>query len=312
MSTSRGVEIARRVGYSGPVRQLVTGNPTLAHLSTTFIGGQDAASAVDTVARLNAAGLYVSAHGRMGAVRDSEGAARHVVAAAALVAALSGAGLAAGNEISIKLDQLGLLSSGGADLAGELLEQVVRTAEAADVLVTVDMEGQDEVEATLSTVRSLRTSHPTLGVAVQSCLRRAETDCADLAVEGSRVRLVKGGYPAEPGSTVGRRHDVDRAFVRCLRILMTGAGYPMVATHDPRLIEISRTLAARAGRAPDDHEFQMLLGLRVDEQRRLAAEGETVRVYVPYGPDWYDWCVNRLTDRPANVLLVARSLLPGR
>jgi proline dehydrogenase len=104
------------------------------------------------------------------------------------------------------------------------------------------------------------------------------------------------------------RQDVDRAFVRCLKVLMAGDGYPMVATHDPRLVEIAAALAVRHDRPKGSYEFQMLYGVRPDEQRRLADEGETVRLYVPYGTEWYGYLVRRMAEKPANLALFLRAL----
>jgi len=121
-----------------------------------------------------------------------------------------------------------------------------------------------------------------------------------------RVRLCKGAY-AEPASEAyDVRHDIDKSFARCLRILMAGPGYPMIATHDPRLIAITRSLGM--ARPAGSFEYQMLYGVRPDEQRRLAASGAKVRVYVPYGGDWYPYLVRRLAERPANLALFLRSL----
>jgi proline dehydrogenase len=138
-------------------------------------------------------------------------------------------------------------------------------------------------------------------------LRRSEGDLRDLA--GSRVRLVKGAY-AEPASVAYQsKADVDLAYVRGLRLLMEGSGHPMVASHDPRIVDIALELARSNGRAPGSYEFQMLYGIRADEQRRLAAAGERMRVYVPYGGDWYGYFMRRLAERPANIAFFLRSFL---
>jgi len=144
---------------------------------------------------------------------------------------------------------------------------------------------------------------------LQAYLYRTEGDCRDLAYAGSRVRLCKGAY-AEPESVAFQdRDEIDRSYVRCLKILMAGEGYPMLATHDPRLIEIGRWLAADRGRGLDSYEFQMLYGIRPTEQQRLAHLGHRVRVYLPYGTDWYGYLVRRLAERPANLAFFARSLI---
>ena len=141
---------------------------------------------------------------------------------------------------------------------------------------------------------------------LQAALRRTEADVRELAAPGVRVRLCKGAYAEPVSEAFDTRHDVDKSFARCLRILMAGPGYPMIATHDPRLIAITTSLGlappARQLRVPDAD------GVRPDEQRRLAAAGAKVRVYVPYGGDWYPYLVRRLAERPANLALFLRSL----
>jgi proline dehydrogenase len=144
---------------------------------------------------------------------------------------------------------------------------------------------------------------------LQSYLRRTEADCRDLAYPGSRVRLCKGAY-AEPESVAfADPHEVDLSYVRCLRALMAGQAYPMLATHDPTLIEIGRTMMRSQEWTAADFEFQMLYGIRPEEQRRLAGLGHRVRIYIPYGTDWYGYLIRRLAERPANLGFFARSLV---
>ena len=122
------------------------------------------------------------------------------------------------------------------------------------------------------------------------------------------MRLCKGAY-AEPESVAfAEKSEVDKSYVRCLRVLMAGAGYPMVASHDPRMIEIAAALAEENGREDDDHEFQMLYGIRPEEQARIAASGARMRVYVPYGDEWYGYFMRRLAERPANLAFFLRGL----
>jgi proline dehydrogenase len=144
---------------------------------------------------------------------------------------------------------------------------------------------------------------------LQAYLHRTEADCRDLAYEGSRVRLCKGAYNEPDSVAMQGRDEVDQAYVRCAKILMAGAGYPMLATHDPRLIEVSEALALRHEREKGSYEFQMLYGVRRDEQRRLAEAGETMRIYVPYGTEWYGYLVRRMAERPANLMLGVRAML---
>lgn len=213
-------------------------------------------------------------------------------------------------EVSVKLSAVGqLLPDEGAAIALENVRIICAAAERAGTTVTVDMEDHTTTDATLAAVRELRRDYPWVGVAVQAYLHRTEADCRDLAAAGSRVRLCKGAYN-EPETVAFQDDDeVDKSFVRCLRILMDGAGYPMVASHDPRLIDIATALAESAGRAADSFEFQMLYGIRPEEQRRLADRGHRMRVYIPYGEEWYGYLMRRMAERPTNAMLFVRSLL---
>ncbi|MBW0116443.1 proline dehydrogenase family protein [Pseudonocardia abyssalis] len=207
-------------------------------------------------------------------------------------------------EVSVKLSALGqaLAGTDGEKVALDHARRICEAAHAVGTTVTVDMEDHTTTDSTLGIVRDLRVDHPWVGAVLQAGLRRTEADCRDLA--GSRVRLCKGAYD-EPASVAFReRHDVDLSYVRCLKILMAGDGLPMVATHDPVLIDIARHLGR--GRP---YEIQMLHGVRPHEQRDLAAAGESVRVYLPYGTEWYGYFVRRLAERPANLAFFARSLL---
>jgi proline dehydrogenase len=233
-----------------------------------------------------------------------------VTAYTALLERFRDAGLTSACEVSVKLTALGLaLGPDGQQLALTNARRICAAAADAGTTVTVDMEDHTTTDATLEVVRQLRADYPDTGAVLQAYLRRTEADCRDLAYEGSRIRLCKGAYD-EPESVAFRdRHDVDRSYVRCLRILVEGAGKPLIATHDPTLIDIATTLLARHRRTPDSYEFQLLYGIRPAEQQRLANAGNTVRIYLPYGTDWYGYLVRRLAERPANLTFFARSLL---
>jgi len=178
--------------------------------------------------------------------------------------------------------------------------------------VTLDMEDHTTTDSTLSILADLRTDFPETGAVLQAYLRRTEADCRALAGPGSRVRLCKGAYQ-EPASVAYQADDqVDRSYVRCANILLAGDGYPMFATHDPRLVAIAQERAKFYRKAAGQYELQMLYGVRPAEQRRLAAAGETVRVYVPYGSDWYGYLMRRLAERPSNLTFFLRSLISRR
>jgi proline dehydrogenase len=194
----------------------------------------------------------------------------------------------------------------GVRIATEHLERILTAAREAGTTVTIDAEDHRTTQAGLRIAAALRPRFDSLGSVLQAALRRTEADARELAAPGVRVRLCKGAYAEPATEAFDVRHDIDKSFARCLRILMAGPGYPMIATHDPRLIAITRSLGL--ARPAGSFEYQMLYGVRTDEQRRLAASGAKVRVYVPYGGDWYPYLVRRLAERPANLALFLRSL----
>jgi proline dehydrogenase len=212
--------------------------------------------------------------------------------------------------VSVKLSAIGqALPGNGEKIALEHALTICHAARNAGTTVTLDMEDHTTTDSTLSVLAELRKDFPDTGAVLQSYLHRTESDCRDLAHAGSRVRLCKGAYK-EPASVAYQdAEDVDLSYVRCLKVLMAGEGYPMIASHDPRIIDIARALASRQGREPDSYEFQMLYGIRPDEQRRLAAHGNQVRVYVPYGHEWYGYLMRRMAERPANLTFFLRSLV---
>ena len=175
--------------------------------------------------------------------------------------------------------------------------------------MNVDAEDHTTTDSTLAIVRELRREFPTVATVLQAYLHRTEADCRELAGAGSRIRLCKGAY-SEPAEVAFQGKDeVDASYLRCLRVLMEGQGYPMVASHDPQMIAAAQAYAAEAGRSTDDYEIQMLYGIRDAEQTRLVGEGVTVRTYVPFGNDWYGYFMRRLAERPANLMFFLRSLI---
>jgi proline dehydrogenase len=223
-----------------------------------------------------------------------------------LISELRDAGLTPAAEVSVKLSALGQKID--ATRAFEYAQAICAAAAEAGTTVTLDAEDHTTTDSTLEILAELRKAYPTTGAVLQAYLRRTEGDCRELAGSGSRVRLCKGAY-AEPESVAFQSAlDVDKSYVRCLNILMSGDGYPMVATHDPRLIAIAEDRARWFDRSADEFEFQMLYGVRPEEQARLSGDGHTVRVYVPYGDQWYGYLMRRLAERPANVAFFGRAL----
>jgi len=297
---------------SARMRQLVTSAPLARGVVARYVAGDEAADAVAVAGRLRADGLLISLDHLGEDTRDARQADLATQEYTTLLASLASAGLSGGAaaEVSVKPTAVGLgLPDHGEKTAAENISRICAAAREAGTTVTVDMEDHSYVDATLRIVRTLRGEFRDLGCVIQSQLRRSAADCAALVTPGSRVRLCKGAYDAPQEVAFTTRAEVDRSYARCLRALMRGDGYPMLATHDPRLIEIGAAQARLTGRGPADFEYQMLYGIRPAEQRRLAAEGARMRVYVPYGSDWYGYLVRRLAERPANLAFFARSLL---
>jgi proline dehydrogenase len=291
---------------SGVVRRAVSGFPLTRKVVDRFVAGESVQEARDAIERLRDANLAVTVDHLGEETRDARAAEDVARAYVTLLEALKPLRLGPRGEVSVKLSAVGQRLDDG--MALEHAREICAAAAANGSTVTLDMEDHTTVDSTLGILRKLREDYPSTGVAIQAYLFRSEDDCRDLAHEGSRVRLVKGAY-REPATVAHQdRQAVDKAYVRCLRILMAGKGYPMVATHDDRLISITELLADRFGRTLGDHEFQMLYGIRTDRQEALAGAGHTVRVYVPYGDDWYGYFMRRLAERPANVAFFLRAL----
>jgi proline dehydrogenase len=302
-----------------PLRSLIlaaSGNDTIRNLVATaplsrdvvrrFVAGEATADAVGVTEQLVGAGLNVTLDYLGEDTTDVETADATVRAYLRLLDALAEHGLTEHAEVSVKLSAVGQKLD--EHLARDNAATIAAAAERAGTTVTLDMEDHTTTDSTLSVLAELRKDHPKTGAVLQAYLRRTESDCRDLAGAGSRVRLCKGAY-AEPESVAfADPHEVDLSYVRCLNALLGGQGYPMFATHDPRLIRVIDERARWYDRKPGSFEFQMLYGIRPDEQRRLAADGAKVRVYVPYGVQWYGYLMRRLAERPANLGFFLRAL----
>ncbi len=300
---------------SSAVKKLVSTMPVSAGIVRSYVPGETTGSAVDATAGLVEDGLKVTLDFLGEDTQDVEQADATVAAYLDLLGQLADRGLTRHAEVSVKLSAIGQFLpdadgfEGGHKIALENARTICRAARNAGTTVTLDMEDHTTTDATLATLRELRKDFPETGAVLQAALHRTESDCRALAHEGSRVRLCKGAYLEPESVAFQERIDIDKSYVRCLKVLLAGDGYPMIATHDPRMVEIASSLASRYGRVAGSYEFQMLYGIRPDEQRRLAGEGETVRVYVPYGLEWYGYLMRRLAERPQNLSFFVRSLI---
>jgi len=299
---------------SEQVKDLVTSMPVTSDIVARYVPGDTTDHAVDVVADIVASGRLATLDFLGEDTLDAAQATATVDAYLTMLKTLTERGLAGGAEVSVKLSAVGQALQGegpdsGERIALENARSICRAARNAGTTVTLDMEDHTTTDSTLRVLRELRKDFPETGAVLQAYLRRTETDCRDLATQGSRVRLCKGAYNEPEDVAFQSRLDVDRSYVRCLKVLMRGQGYPMVATHDPRLVEIADALADRCGRSKDSWEYQMLYGIRPREQERLRGAGHPMRVYVPYGEEWYGYLMRRLAERPHNLAFFLRSLV---
>jgi len=208
--------------------------------------------------------------------------------------------------ISVKLTQLGLDIS--EEQCASNLEAVVRYAQETGSFVRVDMEGSAYTDRTLALVRRTHEKHRRVGAVLQAYLRRSEKDAEDLLREGITIRLCKGAYNEPPRIAFPSKADVDRNYLHLMRLLLSSGIYHAIATHDPRIIAGACRFAAERNLSRNAFEFQMLYGIRPDLQQQLARDGYRVRVYVPFGREWFAYFMRRLAERPANVLFLVRNL----
>ncbi|MFC4055985.1 proline dehydrogenase family protein [Actinomadura syzygii] len=292
---------------SGGARRVVRTAPFTGDVVRRFVAGETIDDAARVTGDLTGEGLLVSLDVLGEDTPDKGHAEANVRHYVELLERLGAAALGTRAEVSVKLSAIGRTL--GDDYALENARRICEAARSAGTTVTFDMEEHTTVDSTLGIVHELRRDFPDVGAVIQSYLRRAEEHCAELAYEGSRVRLCKGAYGAPTAVAFTDKEEIDRSYVRCMKVLMAGKGYPMIATHDPRLIEIAGALATLNDRDADSFEYQMLYGIRPQEQRRLAAQGAQVRVYVAYGREWYEFFMRRMAERPANLRFFMRSLV---
>ena len=293
-------------GASG-LQRLALRHPVLRRAALRFVAGEHLPDALAVIRRLGAAGFRVTLDFLGEGVTS---AAEAEASAQAYLEILDALHREPGeNHLSLKLTQLGLELSDA--VAGALLRRILDRA--GETFVRIDMESSRYTDRTLRLFEQLwADGFRNVGVVIQSYLRRSAADVVRLIALGARVRLVKGAY-AEPASVAfPQKSDVDANFAHLAQVLLRRSTYPAIATHDERLIEAALRVVTSEGIPPDRFEFQMLYGIRRDLQARLIQQGYRVRVYVPFGEEWYPYFMRRLAERPANVMFVVRSLLHER
>ncbi|MDT9689678.1 proline dehydrogenase family protein [Streptomyces sp. P9(2023)] len=294
---------------SDKMRRFVSAAPGTKQVVDRFIAGETVEHVIPIVQDITGRGLEVTLDvvGEDITTVEQSHAARD--AYLELVGRLKELGLGERAEMSVKLSMFGQALEGGHELALANVRPVVAAAAEIGTTVTLDAEDHTTLDSMFAIHEELRKDFPQTGCVIQAYLFRTEDDARRLAAEGSRVRIVKGAYKEPASVAIQDKPEIDKAYVRIMKILMDGEGYPMIGSHDPRLISIGQELARRAGRKLDEYEFQMLYGIRSEEQNRLAAEGHRMRVYTAYGTDWYGYFMRRLAEKPANLLFFARSIL---
>jgi len=290
---------------SSRLRHWITSNGTTRRLAQRFVPGEDLAAAIEAVRGSNHAGMSVSLDHLGENVLTREDAERARQAYTNALDRIAAENLNA--NVSLKLTHLGL--DLGDEFCAQQLRIVTERAAALGNFVRVDMEGSAYTDRTLQIVKQARAETPAVGTVIQAYLYRSEKDIKDLLSIGCCIRLVKGAYKEPPQIAFPRKKDVDANYVKLMQLLLPSGIYHAMATHDPNMIDATKRFAAAHGISKDKFEFQMLYGIRTDLQARLVREGYRVRVYIPFGQDWFPYFMRRLAERPANLLFFARNLV---
>ena len=276
-----------------------------ASFARRFIAGETIDEAIAAARAIEMRGLMLTLDHLGESVANLAGAEAATREYLDIIDAVIHAGI--GRNLSLKLTQLGLDVDKAT--AVDNLRKVLERAEPAGFFVRIDMENSAYTEVTLEIFETLwQQGYREMGVVLQSALYRSEEDLKRLSALGARIRLVKGAYQEPKSVAYQRKEDVDAAYARMLKVLITDGRYPAIATHDPAMIALARAWAAERGVAPDRFEFQLLYGIRRDLQTTLVNDGYRVRVYVPFGREWFPYFMRRLGERPSNVAFVARGI----
>jgi proline dehydrogenase len=283
----------------------VTSNSATRRMSHRFVAGETLDEALQAARVCNAAGMFATLDYLGENVATTADAQKARDAYLQIFDRIAEEKLSA--NVSCKLTQLGL------DLSVEFCEGLVLSiaerAAAYDSFLRVDMESSVYTQRTVELVKRVRSQTPTVGTVIQSYLYRSESDVQDLLSYGCRIRLCKGAYKESSDVAFPAKKDVDDNYVKLVKLLLPSGFYHGIATHDPHMIAETIRCAAESKISKDDFEFQMLYGVRVDLQRRLVRDGYRVRVYIPYGQDWFPYFMRRLAERPANLAFFVRNFL---
>ena len=285
---------------------LIMRNGVSRRVAQRFVAGDNLDDAIAAARKVNRAKQSASLDLLGENVSDEAGARAAAEGYAAIFDRIAREKLDA--NVSLKLTQLGLDLS--ESLCHELLEQIVAHAGQQGNFVRVDMEGSAYTQRTVDMVKRVRAKYPGVGTVMQSYLFRTANDIRDLLAVGCRIRLCKGAYKEPPEVAFPEKADVDQNYVKLMQLLLPSGVYHGIATHDPAMIDATKKFVREQGIGLDKFEFQMLYGIRTDLQQQLVREGYRLRVYIPFGTDWFPYFMRRLAERPANMMFFAKSLIP--
>lgn len=301
-----------RASRSDRLQRMLEENRFSRRVVNRFVAGEDEASAIRAVTDVHRQGMMSSIDVLGENVGDLASACAMRDSYLTLLYHLHEVGQATNSEVSLKLSAVGQgLPGNGHEIAGRHARQIAVAADAVGCRLTLDMEDHTTVDSTLAIGNELRAVFPLTGIVLQANLKRTAADIERLAGSGARIRLVKGAYREPRGVAFQRKSEVNSSYLAALQMLMESRCYPMVATHDPAMIQRAGEIALRTRRTSADWEAQMLYGIGAQLQRDLVRAGKQVRVYVPFGADWYGYFTRRLAERPANVAFFLRALAKG-
>jgi len=300
MLRSTLLKLSESKGFAG----WVTSNGTTRRMARRFVAGESLDEAIEAARRCNDAGMLTSLdylgenvssttdaqHSRDTYLEIFERIAKEKIQA----------------NVSCKLTQLGLDLN--TDFCQGLVMSIVEFAAHFESFLRIDMEGSLYTQRTIDLVKNVRVRNPAVGTVIQSYLYRSETDITDLLAYGCRIRLCKGAYKESVEVAYPEKADVDANYIRLMQMLLSSGFYHGIATHDPKMIAATIRFAAAKQISKDDFEFQMLYGVRTDLQRRLVRDGYRIRIYIPFGNDWFPYFMRRLAERPANLGFLLRNL----
>ncbi len=289
-----------RLSQEPHLRKIATTNPVTRSMALRFVAGETLDDAVRAMRQINAGGMSGTLDHLGENVRTPAEAQEATEALCTCLGRMKAAGLDC--NLSLKLTQLGLDLD--EDRASRNLRRVLDVACELGTFVRIDMESSQYVDRTLSLFNLVRNEYRDVGVVIQAYLYRSRKDLEELVKVGARTRLVKGAYLEPPEVAFPRKPDVDANYVCLTRSLLEKGEYPAIATHDPAMIDAARRCASELNVSRSDFEFQMLFGVRRDLQDQLLKQGYRVRIYTPYGTQWYPYFMRRLAERPANVMFL--------